>query len=45
MYDIPSQGDVAKCVISQDVVLEHVNPTLVPREVPKPTRERREKSA
>jgi ATP-dependent Clp protease ATP-binding subunit ClpX len=45
MYDIPSQGDVAKCVITAEVVLEHVNPTLVPRDVQKPTRERREKSA
>src|SRR6201996_2367953 len=33
MYDIPSRKDVAKCVITREVVLEHVNPTLVPREV------------
>ena len=44
MYDIPSRKDVAKCVITREVVLEHVNPTLVPREVPS-KRERREKSA
>jgi ATP-dependent Clp protease ATP-binding subunit ClpX len=44
MYDIPSRKDVAKCVITREVVLEHVNPTLVPREVA-PKRERREKSA
>ena len=43
MYDIPSRKDVARCVITREVVLEHVNPTLVPREAPK--RERREKSA
>ncbi|MFL6137437.1 MAG: ATP-dependent Clp protease ATP-binding subunit ClpX [Frankiaceae bacterium] len=43
MYDIPSRKDVARVVISGQVVLEHVNPTLVPREAPK--RERREKSA
>jgi ATP-dependent Clp protease ATP-binding subunit ClpX len=43
MYDIPSRKDVARVVISHQVVLEHVNPTLVPRETPK--RERREKSA
>jgi hypothetical protein len=30
-------------VISKETVLDHVNPTLVPREVP--TLERREKSA
>jgi hypothetical protein len=34
--------DVAQVVITKEVVLEHVNPTIVPR---KPTRERREKSA
>ena len=44
MYDIPSRKDVAKCVITREVVLEHVNPTLVPREAA-PKRERREKSA
>ncbi|MDQ6875690.1 MAG: ATP-dependent Clp protease ATP-binding subunit ClpX [Actinomycetota bacterium] len=43
MYDIPSRRDVARVVITRDVVLEHVNPTIVPREPPK--RERREKSA
>jgi ATP-dependent Clp protease ATP-binding subunit ClpX len=43
MYEVPSRKDVARVVISRDVVLEHVNPTLVPREAPK--RERREKSA
>ena len=43
MYDIPSRKDVARVVITREVVLEHVNPTLVPREAPK--RERREKTA
>src|SRR6059058_190284 len=42
MYDVPSRDDVASVVITKEVVLEHVNPTIVPR---KPTRERREKSA
>ena len=42
MYDIPSREDVASVVITKEVVLEQVNPTIVPR---KPTRERREKSA
>ncbi|MFN2537066.1 MAG: ATP-dependent Clp protease ATP-binding subunit ClpX, partial [Mycobacteriales bacterium] len=46
MYDIPSQGDIAKCVVTREVVLEHVNPTLVPRDAGTPARrERREKSA
>jgi ATP-dependent Clp protease ATP-binding subunit ClpX len=43
MYEIPSRPDVARVVISREVVLEKVLPTIVPREVPK--RERREKSA
>ena len=45
MYDIPSRTDVAKVVVTREVVLEHVAPTLVPREAPTPKRERREKSA
>jgi ATP-dependent Clp protease ATP-binding subunit ClpX len=44
MYDIPSRKDVARVVITREVVLEHVNPTIVPREVAA-KRERREKSA
>ncbi len=31
MYDLPSRDDVEKCVIDRSVVLEKVNPTLVPR--------------
>jgi len=31
MYDLPSRTDVERCVISAEVVLEKVNPTLVPR--------------
>jgi ATP-dependent Clp protease ATP-binding subunit ClpX len=42
MYEVPSRDDVASVAITKEVVLEHVNPTIVPR---KPTRERREKSA
>jgi ATP-dependent Clp protease ATP-binding subunit ClpX len=45
MYDVPSRKDVAKVVINGDVVLEHVNPTLVPRDAQPAKRERREKSA
>src|SRR5213082_723785 len=45
MYDVPSRKDVAKVVINGEVVLEHVNPTLVPRDATPPKRERREKSA
>ncbi|MEZ5204410.1 MAG: ATP-dependent Clp protease ATP-binding subunit ClpX [Acidimicrobiales bacterium] len=32
MYDLPSRTDVERCVITAEVVLEKVNPTLVPRE-------------
>ncbi len=31
MYDLPSREDVGKCVITREVVLDRVNPTLVPR--------------
>jgi ATP-dependent Clp protease ATP-binding subunit ClpX len=44
MYDIPSRKDVARVVVTREVVLEHVNPTIVPREV-SAKRERRDKSA
>ncbi|GLY18254.1 ATP-dependent Clp protease ATP-binding subunit ClpX [Kineosporia rhizophila] len=46
MFDVPSRDDVARCVVTREVVLENVNPTLVPREAPvRKPRERREKSA
>ena len=35
MYDLPSRTDIGRCVIDRKVVLEKVNPTLVPRsEIP-----------
>ncbi len=43
MYDVPSKDDVARVVVTRDTVLDHVYPTLVPREPPK--RQPREKSA
>jgi ATP-dependent Clp protease ATP-binding subunit ClpX len=45
MYDLPSREDVDRCVITREVVLEKVNPTLVPRTKEAPTRERKERSA
>ncbi|NKY38236.1 ATP-dependent Clp protease ATP-binding subunit ClpX [Cellulomonas septica] len=45
MFEVPSRDDVARVVITQDVVLENVNPTLVPRETPRDKRTPREKSA
>jgi ATP-dependent Clp protease ATP-binding subunit ClpX len=42
MYDLPSRTDVERCVIDRTVVLEKVNPTLVPRgEAPRQQRPRR----
>jgi len=41
MYELPSRTDVGKCVIDRAVVLDKVNPTLVPRVVEKEARPRR----
>ncbi len=42
MYDLPSRTDIGKCVIDREVVLDKVNPTLVPRaETPRQQRPRR----
>jgi ATP-dependent Clp protease ATP-binding subunit ClpX len=42
MYDLPSRSDIGKCVIDRSVVLDRVNPSLVPRsEEPKVDRPRR----
>src|ERR1700728_3101865 len=43
MYEVPSRKDVERVVITGPVVLENVNPTLVPRDVARRTP--REKSA
>jgi ATP-dependent Clp protease ATP-binding subunit ClpX len=32
MYDVPSRGDIAKVVVTREVVDDNVNPTLIPRE-------------
>jgi ATP-dependent Clp protease ATP-binding subunit ClpX len=32
MYDVPSREDIAKVVVTAEVVRDNVNPTLVPRE-------------
>ncbi len=46
MFDVPSRDDVARVVVNREVVLENVNPTLVPREAPtRKSRTPREKSA
>ncbi|HEY2813011.1 MAG TPA: ATP-dependent Clp protease ATP-binding subunit ClpX [Acidimicrobiales bacterium] len=42
MYDLPSRSDIGRCVVDRKVVLENVNPTLVPRtETSRQTRPRR----
>ena len=40
MFDVPSDDDVARVVITREVVLDNVNPTIVRREVPPPTTKR-----
>ncbi|MGH2699404.1 MAG: ATP-dependent Clp protease ATP-binding subunit ClpX [Actinomycetota bacterium] len=45
MYDLPSRQDVGKCVITREVVLEKVNPTLVPRAKVRREQAARERSA
>ncbi len=44
MFEVPSRDDVERVVITREVVLENVNPTIVPREAT-PKRTPREKSA
>ncbi|GAA3724526.1 ATP-dependent Clp protease ATP-binding subunit ClpX [Salinactinospora qingdaonensis] len=43
MYEVPSREDVGQVIITREAVLEHVNPTIVPRA--KIATERQEKSA
>ena len=45
MFDVPSRDDVAGVVITPEVVLENVNPTIVAHEKPNKKRTSREKSA
>jgi ATP-dependent Clp protease ATP-binding subunit ClpX len=41
MYDVPSRDDVAKVVVTREVVVDNVNPTLVPREQEPPTKKKK----
>jgi ATP-dependent Clp protease ATP-binding subunit ClpX len=45
MYELPSRTDVEKVVIDAGVVLDHVNPTLVPRSATKSTEGRPRRAA
>ena len=40
MYELPGRDDVERCIVDRSVVLDKVNPTLVPRRQPEsgPTR-------
>jgi ATP-dependent Clp protease ATP-binding subunit ClpX len=46
MFDVPSDDGIARVVVTREVVLDNVNPTIVRREAPEPRkRTPREKSA
>jgi ATP-dependent Clp protease ATP-binding subunit ClpX len=47
MYEVPSNPDIARVLITREVVLENVNPTIVPRDLAarRARRDREEKSA
>lgn len=40
MFDVPSRDDVERVVITREVVLENVNPTIVPRQAKRTPREK-----
>jgi ATP-dependent Clp protease ATP-binding subunit ClpX len=43
MFDVPSEEDIARVVITREVVLDNVNPTIVRRDVSAPTRKRNQR--
>jgi ATP-dependent Clp protease ATP-binding subunit ClpX len=43
MFDVPSEDDIARVVITREVVLDNVNPTIVRREVTAPARKRNQR--
>ena len=45
MFDVPSDDEIAKVVITREVVLENVNPTIVRRELTTRKRPQRKESA
>jgi len=40
MFDVPSEDDIARVVVTREVVLDNVNPTIVRRTVPVPRAKR-----
>ncbi|PID96037.1 MAG: ATP-dependent Clp protease ATP-binding subunit ClpX [Actinomycetales bacterium] len=45
MFDVPSEQDIAKVVVTREVVFDNVNPTIVRRDVPRVTKRPRRQSA
>jgi ATP-dependent Clp protease ATP-binding subunit ClpX len=45
MYDLPSRTDIGKCLVDRAVVMDKVNPTLVPRAEAGPKAERPRRAA
>jgi len=46
MFDVPSEDDIARVVVTREVVLDNVNPTIVRREAPaRAKRSQRKESA
>ncbi|OLZ10855.1 ATP-dependent Clp protease ATP-binding subunit ClpX [Sulfobacillus thermosulfidooxidans] len=45
MYDIPSRTDIAKCIITQDVVEKHEEPLLVTQDRAKRAKKQKEETA
>ncbi|WP_311197921.1 ATP-dependent Clp protease ATP-binding subunit ClpX [Ornithinimicrobium sp. INDO-MA30-4] len=45
MFDVPSEDDIAKVVITREVVMDNVNPTIVRRGVEADSRDERKESA
>jgi ATP-dependent Clp protease ATP-binding subunit ClpX len=43
MFDVPSEEDIARVVITREVVLDNVNPTIVRRDVSAPARKRNQR--
>ena len=45
MFDVPSEDDIARVVVTREVVLDNVNPTIVRRTAPRAKRAPRKESA
>ena len=45
MFDVPSEDDIARVVVTREVVLDNVNPTIVRRAAPRAKRAPRKESA